>query len=380
MAQEHNGALSRLREHTVGLEAELARKIGEHSAAMKEKEKEVLDLRTALNDAKEQNLREEERNRKREQDLISEKGRLMSQCRDFQKMSDEVMMKYRTVCDQKDELTDSYIKSQEEAVLAKARFRAEWEDEVKVATAELRQHYERIVEVMNAEARARKTSMELLIAQYHAEAERAKEELETSKMQPGLDEVRLRILIGRHRQHLTKKVEEAFGRAGEEWAAQAAELHILRADAENRRKEGRGFYKMDEASIQTLRADLTEDYHTLVKSQTAAIEQVLEDFNDDQMLFRLEAEALEQEGLAARQTKSPTPMEQNDEPATENITEARQEEPAPAEGPAEHTEESSLGDTTTPAPTTKPHSPTPPLEQPAHTPDPENILDILEED
>ena len=76
-------------------------------------------------------------------------------------------------------------------------------------------------------------------------------------------------------------VEEVFGRAGEEWAAQGAELHILRADAENRRKEGRGFYKMDEDSIQNLRADLIEDYPTLVKSHNAAIEQLLEDFNDD---------------------------------------------------------------------------------------------------
>ena len=33
----------------------------------------------------------------------------------------------------------------------------------------------------------------------------------------------------------------------------------------------------------------------MAKSHTAAIEQLLEDFNDDQMVFCLEAEALEQE-------------------------------------------------------------------------------------
>ena len=60
-----------------------------------------------------------------------------------------------------------------------------------------------------------------------------------------MDETRIRILIDKQCQHLTKKVEEALGRAREEWAAQAAELHSLRADAENRRKEGLGFYKMD---------------------------------------------------------------------------------------------------------------------------------------
>ena len=53
---------------------------------------------------------------------------------------------------------------------------------------------------------------------------------------------------------------------------------------------------MDEANIQNLLADLTEDYQSLAKSHTAAIEQMLEDFNDDQMLFCLEAEALERDG------------------------------------------------------------------------------------
>ena len=92
---------------------------------------------------------------------------------------------------------------------------------------------------------------------------------------------------------------------------------------------------MDEASIQNLRADLTEDYHTLVKSHTAAIEQLLEDFNDDQMMFRLEAEAFERERLAARQPSPSTPTEQNDEPPIEDTTDAGQEGHAPAEGPSE---------------------------------------------
>ena len=79
---------------------------------------------------------------------------------------------------------------------------------------------------------------------------------------------------------------------------------------------------MDEASIQTLRADLTEDYHALVKSHTAAIEQLLEEFNDDQMMFRLEAEAYEQERLAAMQTSIPTPTDHNDDPPISSTTEA----------------------------------------------------------
>ena len=149
---------------------------------------------------------------------------------------------------------------------------------------------------------------------------------------------------------------------------------------------------MDEASIQTLRADLTEDYHTLVKSHTAAIEQLLEDFNDDQMMFRLEAEAYEQERLAATQTRPPMPTEQNNEPSNEDTTDAKQEGPAPTERPPEPTntpptvpdpvatEDRSLEDTKPPTSIVQPPSPTPQLEQPAHTPHPENILDILEEE
>ena len=52
---------------------------------------------------------------------------------------------------------------------------------------------------------------------------------------------------------------------------------------------------MDENSIQLLREDLTEEFHALAKPRTMAIEQLLEDFNDDQMLFRLEVEAYKQE-------------------------------------------------------------------------------------
>ena len=218
-----------------------------------------------------------------------------------------------------------------------------------------------------------------------------------------MDKTRIRILIEKQRPHLTKKVEETLGRAGEEWAAQAAELHILRADAENRRKEGRGFYKMDEASIQNLRADLTEDYHSLVKSHTTAIEQMLEDFNDDQMVFRLEAEALEQERLAAIPTSPPTATEQIEDPPREEITVTAQEELAPATGHSEdaHSEPHPVEETVSPpdiapptdttvapaadaqaemATPTQPLPPTVQPDQPATTPDPETILDILEEE
>ena len=52
---------------------------------------------------------------------------------------------------------------------------------------------------------------------------------------------------------------------------------------------------MDENSIQLLREDLTREFHDLARSHTTAIKQFLEEFNDDQMLLRLEAKAYEQD-------------------------------------------------------------------------------------
>ena len=326
-------------------------------------------------------------------------------------MANEFVLKWWITEDERAKLADSYNELQAEGIVTRARLQDAWKKEVEETLTQLTKRHEQALALANAKAKEEQDTLELVVRQYQENAKIAREELEANRAQTGMDDTRIKILIDRHRQHLTKKIEETFGRAGEEWAAQAAELHILRADAENRRKEGRGFYKMDEASIQTLRADLTEDYHTLVKSHTAAIEQLLEDFNDDQMMFRLEAEAYEQERLAAIQTSPPTPMEQNNKPPIEDTTDARQEGHAPAEGPPEHantpptipepvvTEVSSLEatppstalepvaaedcsreDTTPPAPTTQPPSPTPQPDHPAPTPDPETILDILEEE
>ena len=95
---------------------------------------------------------------------------------------------------------------------------------------------------------------------------------------------------------------------------------------------------MDENNIQFLREDLTEEFHAVAKSHTTTIEQLLEDFNDDPMLFPIEAEAYEEERIhtesqaaAARQNIAPTTEEQTSEPlAATHTTEARKEGPTPA--------------------------------------------------
>ena len=52
------------------------------------------------------------------------------------------------------------------------------------------------------------------------------------------------------------------------WATQAAQLHTYHADLENKRKEGKGFYKLSEESIAVVREDLTQDYHALASQHS----------------------------------------------------------------------------------------------------------------
>ena len=58
--------MGRLRKQAASQEAEFAQRMEEYSATLKAKEKEVLDLQSALTNTKEWNLREEEQNRRRE--------------------------------------------------------------------------------------------------------------------------------------------------------------------------------------------------------------------------------------------------------------------------------------------------------------------------
>ena len=55
------------------------------------------------------------------------------------------------------------------------------------------------------------------------------------------------------------------------WSNQAAELQVLRADHENRKKQGQGFFKMDEASIIKVREELANDICELITQHTEEI-------------------------------------------------------------------------------------------------------------
>ena len=100
----------------------------------------------------------------------------------------------------------------------------------------------------------------------------------------------------KHHTKLNQKVEEALAWGRNDWLAQPAELQIFRVDAENRKKEGHEFFKMDKNNIQVLREDLAEEFQALAQK---AIGNLLEEVTDDQLLLTIEADRYERKCLQA---------------------------------------------------------------------------------
>ena len=72
---------------------------------------------------------------------------------------------------------------------------------------------------------------------------------------------------------------------------QAAELQLLRAYHENKKKKGHRFLKMDEASITTVQDELAKDIYELTTHHEDEINKMLKEFDDQQITIALELDA-----------------------------------------------------------------------------------------
>ena len=74
---------------------------------------------------------------------------------------------------------------------------------------------------------------------------------------------RIRDLVLTWRVRTKKMVEESLVQWWSKSAKQATELQLLRADAENRRKDDDDFYKLDAENIVGIRGELSDDFLSL---------------------------------------------------------------------------------------------------------------------
>ena len=168
----------------------------------------------------------------------------------------------RELEDEKYTLSESLHKLETTARKDRERYQQELEEEKNRILRRYEQNTE-LVELMVAEFN---TSYQLQIAQFELNVVTAREEIDTFHAKYKMGEARLKALVMKHREKLNEKIEGALAQGWNEWAAQATKLQVFRADAENRKKEGRGFYKMDKNNIQILHEDLTTEFQALAQT------------------------------------------------------------------------------------------------------------------
>ena len=211
--------------------------------------------------------------------------------------------------------------------------------EVEQVSADYSKRIDQILAETEARAKSLNSSYEIITAKLQLKVTAAQTENRTLQTQLGEREERINALVVKQRQLLNRKIDETLDEGWKKWSAQAAELQVLRTDAENRQKDGKGFFKMDKRNISIVREDLEEDFRALADGHTKAITALLEEFNDEQMVFRLAAEKALGVNPEAEQA---TPQGQSDDPSQPALTQPQQNDgsstaPAP-DLPTEHTE------------------------------------------
>ena len=149
---------------------------------------------------------------------------------------------------------------------------------------------------------------------------RKEKQAASEQAKAGVD--RIKFIMSSWSTRAQASINESTEKLWKEWAQQAAELQILRADAENRKKNGDGFYKMDEESIVNIREELSEDFYALAEEHLKEIRGLVERLDDGQLETQLELEGYEKDRLRQEAEGHTTPISisEGERPAEEDPT------------------------------------------------------------
>ena len=175
-------------------------------------------------------------------------------------------------------------------------------------------------------------------ADYEAQAQlmadiikRLRKEKQAASAQAKAGVGRIKLIMSSWSTRAQASINESTEKLWREWAQQAAELQTLRADAENRKKTGDGFYKMDEESIVNIREELSEDFYALAEEHLKEIRGLVERLDDGQIATQLELEGYEKDRLRQEAEGQTTPISisEGERPAEDEPTDnaPRQELP-----------------------------------------------------
>ena len=74
-------------------------------------------------------------------------------------------------------------------------------------------------------------------------------------------------------------IDESLEKGWKLWAAQAIELQLLRADRDNRKIHGPGFFKMSQDAIDTVQEGISKDFYEIAAFYKEEINRIMQEFD-----------------------------------------------------------------------------------------------------
>ena len=116
------------------------------------------------------------------------------------------------------------------------------------------------------------------------------------------------------------------------WGKHTAELQLLRADAENRQKDGDDCYMLTKEDFTAVKDELAYDFVTMADEQLAVVRQLVAQLDDDRLDNQIQFESYERNWLRKEAAKNAVTINLSDE---ETSPKQRQEEDKAGESQTE---------------------------------------------
>ena len=139
------------------------------------------------------------------------------------------------------------------------------------------------------------------------------------KSKMGLERINLIVQAWRNRtKHL---IEESSVQWWSKWGKHMADLQLLRADTENRQKEGNDCYMLTKEDFTAVKDELADDFVTLADEQLPMVRQLVAQLDDDRLDNQIQFESYERNRLRQEAAKNAATVNLNDEePSPEQRT------------------------------------------------------------
>ena len=181
---------------------------------------------------------------------------LVQQQEEKRQQEEQILELEEYVCIQEDYITNQMAEAELKAIATQEEHEKDnrqWElrnSELQNRCTELEGQYERKrLDLLVAEAK-------LMQAEGSANVQLTDlcKQLAKAQYRVSLGEEKINAILKRHRIYTLKLVFDSLDK-GKTWSAQAVELQLLRADRDNRKTQGQGFFKMTRGNVDCTRRD-----------------------------------------------------------------------------------------------------------------------------